>query len=83
MRRLDRVCAEMNVVLFAVALGLAALDATCVTLLRAGDALAARPTYRGIEEAWLSGSNRNKASGWSNNEAASGTHAGTHLGTGY
>jgi hypothetical protein len=74
----------MNVVLFAVALGLAALDATCLTLLRAGDALAARPAYRGIEEAWLAGSNPDKAAGWSSNAAAvSGARAGTHPGTGY
>ena len=52
-QRLDRVFAEMNVILLALAIGLAVLDITCFSALGLSDALSLPHTTPGIEKALL------------------------------
>jgi hypothetical protein len=53
LHRLDRVFAEMNVILLALAIGLAVLDVTCFSVLRLGNVLPVPQTTPGIERALL------------------------------
>jgi hypothetical protein len=53
-QRLDRVFAEMNVILLALAIGLAVLDITCFSALGLNDALSLPHTTPAIERALLS-----------------------------